>query len=151
MAVDNESYEDRGDLAPGDEAEGEVTGTTGLIVGLVLSILLTGAAFFAGSTGTVWAPAIPMMLVTFAIAQMGVHLVFFLHIGTGPDSTNNVMALAFGIFVVLLIIGGSIWIMGNMNATMMRDGVMGEMDSMPRRAAAPDGTPPPMPADMPGM
>jgi hypothetical protein len=32
-----------------------------------------------------------------AIAQMGVHLVFFLHITTGPDNTNNVLALAFGL------------------------------------------------------
>jgi len=28
---------------------------------------------------------------------MGVHLVFFLHVTTGPDNTNNVMALAFGV------------------------------------------------------
>ena len=34
-------------------------------------------------------------LVVLAIAQMGVHLVFFLHITTGPDNTNNVLALAF--------------------------------------------------------
>ncbi len=38
-----------------------------------------------------------------AIAQMGVHLVFFLHITTGPDNTNNVMALAFGVLIVLLL------------------------------------------------
>lgn len=34
----------------------------------------------------------PVAIVVLAIAQMGVHLVFFLHITTGPDSTNNVMA-----------------------------------------------------------
>ena len=32
-----------------------------------------------------------------AVAQMGVHLVFFLHITTGPDNYNNVLALAFGV------------------------------------------------------
>ena len=36
-----------------------------------------------------------------AIAQMGVHLVFFLHITTGPDNTNNVLALAFGVLIVV--------------------------------------------------
>ncbi len=41
-----------------------------------------------------------------AIAQMGVHLVFFLHITTGPDNTNNVMALAFGVLIVFLVIVG---------------------------------------------
>jgi cytochrome o ubiquinol oxidase subunit IV len=35
-----------------------------------------------------------------AIAQMGVHVVFFLHITTGPDNTNNEMALAFGVRIM---------------------------------------------------
>ena len=58
-------------------------------------------------------------LVVLAIAQMGVHLVFFLHITTGPDNTNNVLALAFGVLIVFLVIGGSLWIMANLNHNMM--------------------------------
>jgi len=54
-----------------------------------------------------------------AIAQMGVHLVFFLHITTGPDNTNNVLALAFGILIVFVVVAGSLWIMRDMNANMM--------------------------------
>jgi len=53
-------------------------------------------------------------LVVLAIAQMGVHLVFFLHLATGPN-TNNVLALAFGVLIVLLVIVGSLWIMANLN------------------------------------
>jgi cytochrome o ubiquinol oxidase operon protein cyoD len=53
-----------------------------------------------------------------AIAQMGVHLVFFLHIGTGPDSTNNVLAVAFGVLIVFLVVAGSLWIMADLNASM---------------------------------
>ena len=56
-----------------------------------------------------------MALVVLAIAQMGVHLVFFLHITTAPDNTNNVLALAFGVLIVALVIGGSLWIMDNLN------------------------------------
>ena len=44
------------------------------------------------------------------------HLVFFPHITTGPDSTNNVMA---GVLIVVLLIGGSLWIMANLNQNMM--------------------------------
>ena len=56
-----------------------------------------------------------------AIAQMGVHLVFFLHITTGPDDTNNVLALAFGIFVVgLVVVFGSMLIMADLDATHAR-------------------------------
>ncbi len=46
---------------------------------------------------------------------MGVHLVFFLHITTSPDNTNNVMALAFGVLIVFLIVGGSVWIMSHLS------------------------------------
>ena len=45
-------------------------------------------------------------------------MVFFLHITTGPDNTNNVLALAFGMLIVILVIGGSLLIMTNLNANM---------------------------------
>ncbi len=67
----------------------------------------------------IWGPGIVVMLVVLAIAQIGVHLVFFMHLTTAPDNTNNVLALAFGVLIVALIIVGSIWIMGHLNARMM--------------------------------
>jgi cytochrome o ubiquinol oxidase subunit IV len=51
--------------------------------------------------------------------QIGVHLVFFLHLTTAPDNTNNVLALAFGVLIVALVIGGSVWIMGHLDERMM--------------------------------
>ncbi len=53
------------------------------------------------------------------VAQIGVHLVFFLHLTTAPDNTNNVLALVFGILIVVLIIVGSIWIMNHLDQRMM--------------------------------
>jgi hypothetical protein len=47
-----------------------------------------------------------------------VHLVFFLHITTGPDNTNNALALAFGVLIVGLVIAGSLWIMYHLNSNM---------------------------------
>ena len=87
--------------------------------GLVFALLLTGASFVVSQTGLLWAPGVPAGLAVLAIAQMGVHLVFFLHIGTGADNTNNVLALAFGVLVVALIVSGSLWIMAHLNANMM--------------------------------
>ena len=80
-------------------------------VGLGLATLLTVVSFFVAGTTLVWAPSIPVALVVLAIAQMGVHLVFFLHITTGPDNTNNVMALAFGVLIVLVLMVGTLWVM----------------------------------------
>jgi cytochrome o ubiquinol oxidase subunit IV len=58
-------------------------------------------------------------LAVLAIAQMGVHLVFFLHITTGPESANNVLALAFGVLIVFVVVAGSIWITTDMNQNML--------------------------------
>jgi cytochrome o ubiquinol oxidase operon protein cyoD len=88
-------------------------------VGLGLAALLTAASFAASSSSLVWGPSIPVLLAVLAIAQMGVHLVFFLHISSAPDSTNNVLSLAFGVFVVALVIFGSMIIMSNLNHAMM--------------------------------
>jgi cytochrome o ubiquinol oxidase operon protein cyoD len=112
---------DNADVAPGDEhAEGSAgLRVLGYLTGLGLALLLTVTSFFVAGTDLVWEPSIPVALAVLAIAQMGVHLVFFLHITTGPDNTNNVLALAFGILIVILVMGGSLWIMANLNHNMM--------------------------------
>ena len=108
------------DLAPGDEEGVSVKlRVLGYVVGLVLAIVLTATSFFIAGTDLVWQPSIPVAIIVLAIAQMGVHLVFFLHITTGADNTNNVMALAFGLLIVFLVIGGSLWIMANLNDNML--------------------------------
>jgi cytochrome o ubiquinol oxidase subunit IV len=110
----------REDHAPGDEpleTAGDYVRNANL--GLGFSTILTVAAFVLASTHLLYGPAIPVALLVLAIAQMGVHLVFFLHITTGPDNTNNVLALAYGILVVFLIVIGSIWIMNHLHENMM--------------------------------
>jgi len=109
------------DHAPGDEPPEEESGhwVRNANLGLGFSIVLTASAFLLAGSHVIYAPAIPVALIVLAIAQMGVHLVFFLHVTTGPDNTNNVLALAFGILVVFLVVGGSIWIMAHLKQNMM--------------------------------
>ena len=114
------TLDNREDHAPGDEpSESAGHWIANANLGLGFSILLTAAAFILAGTHLIYGPAIPVALIVLAIAQMGVHLVFFLHVTTGPDNTNNVLALAFGILVVFLIVGGSIWIMDHLATNMM--------------------------------
>ena len=94
-------------------------GVQSYLLGLVLATLLTAASFYVASTGLIWAPGIPVALVVLAVAQIGIHLVFFLHITTSPDSTNNVLALAFGVLIVTLVVAGSLWIMAHLNQNML--------------------------------
>ena len=113
------------DHAPGDMPAAEESGSSGLLVysiGLLLAAALTGTSFWIANTQLLWGPGTPLGLAVLAIAQMGVHLVFFLHITSGRDSTNNVLALAFGVLVVTLIVTGSLVIVNDLK--MMPGGTM---------------------------
>jgi cytochrome o ubiquinol oxidase operon protein cyoD len=109
------------DVAPGDEGAGEdiASGIRGYLVGFVLAALLTGVSFYIARSTLVWQPSIPIALTVLAMAQMGVHLVFFLHMTSGPDNINNALALAFGLLIVMLLVFGSLWIMTHLNHRMM--------------------------------
>ena len=110
------------DRAPGDKQRDRHDASEGLrsyVIGLALAVLLTGVSFFVAGTSLVWQPSIPIAIFVLALAQMGVHLVFFLHITTGPDNINNILALAMGVLIVFLLIGGSLWIMGHLNHNML--------------------------------
>jgi cytochrome o ubiquinol oxidase operon protein cyoD len=125
------------DLAPGDVSifgkAGRVaaSGVGTYTIGLVLAVILTATSFWVANTSLLWALGVPMGLVVLAIAQMGVHLVFFLHITTAPDNTNNVLALAFGVLIVFLVVVGSLWIMTDLNTNMMPPAEMMNMHNRP--------------------
>jgi cytochrome o ubiquinol oxidase subunit IV len=113
---------DPGDVGPGFMDAREVSVREGIaryVIGFVLASALTAASFYVLYTTWIWGPGIPVALVVLAIAQIGVHLVFFLHITTAPDNTNNVLALAFGVLIVALVIAGSLWIMGHLDDRLM--------------------------------
>jgi cytochrome o ubiquinol oxidase operon protein cyoD len=124
---DNESDSAGGsgvaDAAPGDQEAGAhpvAIGVRNYLIGFVLAAGLTVASFWVASgTSLIYTPGVPMALAALAIGQMGVHLAFFLHITTGPDNTNNALALAFGVLIVGIVIAGSLWIMYHMNMNMM--------------------------------
>jgi cytochrome o ubiquinol oxidase subunit IV len=114
-----------GDIAPGYEAEdgegseGIREGVRSYLLGLALAIGLTIASFWIARTHIIYGPSVPVALVALAVAQMGIHLVFFLHITTAPDNTNNVLALALGVLIVFVLVFGTVWVMAHMNHNMM--------------------------------
>jgi cytochrome o ubiquinol oxidase operon protein cyoD len=114
----NEPELDQRNVAPGEPHDSMLSESFSYVIGLGLALILTGVSFWVASTDVLWGPGVATGLVVLAIAQMGVHLVFFLHITSGPDNTNNVLALAFGVLIVFLVMIGTIWIMGHMNANM---------------------------------
>jgi cytochrome o ubiquinol oxidase subunit IV len=114
----------RYDRAPGERPTREIHASAPsefvvYTIGLFMALLLTATSFWAANTSLLWPGGVFLGLAVLAIAQMGIHLVFFLHITTGPESTNNVLALAFGVLIVFVVIAGSMWIMADMNQNMM--------------------------------
>jgi len=112
------------EVAPGERPripaseQGSFSGFLVYTIGLLVAVILTVTSFWVANTSALWSPGVPPGLVVLAIAQMGVHLVFFLHVTTGPDSTNNILALAFGVLIVFLVLIGSLVIMANLNENM---------------------------------
>jgi cytochrome o ubiquinol oxidase subunit IV len=107
------------DRTPGVEEHESTASYLSYTVGLALAVAATIASFIVSQTNLLWPPGIPVGLIVLALAQIGVHLVFFLHLGSGSDSTNNILALAFGVLIVFLIIAGSVWIVANLNSNMI--------------------------------
>jgi len=87
----------------------------GYLIGLILAAALTAASFWSIDEHVIYGPGIVMALIVFGLAQVGVHLVFFLHLTTAPDNTNNALALAFGVLFVSMVFIGSIWVMYHLN------------------------------------
>ena len=116
----SEYHPDSGDIPPGFEARDSVAAEVRTYVyGLALAIVLTVASFWAAQTHLIYGPGVPVAIAVFAVAQMGVHLVFFLHITTAADNTNNALALAFGVLIAGLVVFGSLWIMDHLNHNLM--------------------------------
>ncbi len=91
----------------------------GYLVGLALAAALTIVSFWAVETHEIYRPGAAVALLVLAVAQMGIHLIFFLHITTAPDNANNILALAFGVLIVCLVVFGSLWVMSHLNHAML--------------------------------
>lgn len=113
---------DEHDSAPGDarlNGGGIARGVLGYLAGLALAAGLTLTSFHVAGAGVLWHGAVPAALVALAVGQIGVHLVFFLHLTSGPESINNILALAFGLLIVFLLLAGTLFVMAHLDHNML--------------------------------
>ena len=82
-------------------------------LGFVLSLLLTVMAFSFVAQGALAPQVLLLALVALALLQLVVQLVCFLHLGR-EKAPWSVAAFAFAIFTVVVLVGGTLWIMGNL-------------------------------------
>jgi len=92
---------------------------TAYITGLVLSFILTVIAFVLVSKHELSNAALYISVGILAIMQFFVQSLCFLRLNAGPEGRWNLIPFVFAVFVVFVLVGGSIWIMVNLNYFMM--------------------------------
>ena len=87
--------------------------------GFILSILLTAIAFALVVIGALPRPAVLFGIIGAALVQILVHLHYFLHLDTSSEARWNILAILFTLLIMIIFVGGTIWIMFNLNYRMM--------------------------------
>lgn len=94
-------------------------------IGFALAILLTAIPFALVMSHTV--AGTPLVIAGFAIAQILVHVVYFLHVDTSEEKRWNLMALLYTGVMVFIVIGGSLWIMHHLTVNMVPHAMHGQV------------------------
>lgn len=91
--------------------------TIGYIVSIVLTLVAFGGTAVHLQSGHAVPPHTAMLFIlsVLAVAQILVQLIFFLHIRDEEGPRFNLMALIFALFVVVIVVGGTLWIMRNLS------------------------------------
>lgn len=92
----------------------------GYLTGFVLSVILTAIPFWLVMGGVLdSATATIALVLIFAVVQIGVHMVYFLHLNTKSEGGWNMLSLIFTIILVCIALTGSLWVMYHLNVNMM--------------------------------
>jgi cytochrome o ubiquinol oxidase operon protein cyoD len=91
----------------------------GYLIGFFVSILLTGISFFLVIEKVVTGPALVYIIVSLALLQAIVQLLFFLHVGQEAKPRWETIVFFFMVMVLLIIVLGSLWIMHDLNDRVM--------------------------------
>ena len=103
----------------------------GYLTGFALSVVLTAVPFWLVMTGKLGNPQTTgLWVMAFAVVQIVVHMVYFLHMSTKSQGGWTMMALIFTVVMVVILLSGSLWVMYHLNTNMMPV-TTGDMAQMP--------------------
>ncbi|NBB62152.1 cytochrome o ubiquinol oxidase subunit IV [Pseudomonas sp. ODNR1LW] len=89
------------------------------MIGFVLSVILTAIPFALVMTGALPAQATALIVMAFAVVQIVVHMIYFLHMNSKSEGGWTMLALIFTIVIVVICLAGSLWVMYHLNTNMM--------------------------------
>jgi cytochrome o ubiquinol oxidase operon protein cyoD len=89
------------------------------VIGFLLSVVLTAIPFWLVMGGVLPKALTGYVIMGFAVAQIVVHMVYFLHLNGKSDEGWTMVALIFTLILVVITLVGSLWVMHHMNSNMM--------------------------------
>jgi cytochrome o ubiquinol oxidase subunit IV len=92
--------------------------TQSYVIGFILSIVFTLIPYYLVVNKTVTGNALAVTILGFAVLQMLIQIFFFLHLGRGPKPLYNVVFFVSTVGIILIVVGGSIFIMNNLHYKM---------------------------------
>jgi len=104
---------------PGLRRSGSHGSWQSYVIGYVSAMVLTAASFWLAKSPLITPSSATAAVAVLAIAQMLVHLIFFLHINTSPEHKTNIWAFILTMVIIVLVVVGSMWIMEHLNDNMM--------------------------------
>ena len=113
--------------------DGPVSHSTfkGYMTGFVLAVILTAITFWIVMGKVFDKPGTTaLVILAFAVVQIVVHMVYFLHMDAKSEGGWNMLALIFTLVLVVITLAGSLWVMYHMNTNMMPHS-MHDMKNMP--------------------
>nr|WP_313370343.1 cytochrome o ubiquinol oxidase subunit IV [Achromobacter animicus] len=104
-----------------DDDDGAGHGTfKSYMTGFVLAAILTAIPFWLVMDRVIDSSRVTgLVILAFAVVQIVVHIIYFLHLDTKSESGWNMLALIFTLVLVVITLSGSIWIMYHLNSNMM--------------------------------
>ncbi|MBI2811727.1 MAG: cytochrome o ubiquinol oxidase subunit IV [Candidatus Melainabacteria bacterium] len=88
-------------------------------IGFVLSLILTFAAHRVVENHHLSNMLLIGSVIGFAVTQALLQLIFFLHLGLESKPHWNTITFLFVVLVIVIVIGGSLWIMNNLDYNLM--------------------------------
>ena len=89
------------------------------IIGFTSSIVLTLSAYLIARADMFKKPLMMAVLAALALTQFVIQLIYFLHVGKEFSPRLKQLVMFFMIAIVIILVGGSIWIMSSLNGRMM--------------------------------
>lgn len=89
------------------------------ILGFIFSLILLFAVYRFTEKHHLAHSLLIITVFSFAVIQALIQFVFFLHLGLESKPHENTIAFLFMVLVIIIIVGGSLWIMNNLNYNMM--------------------------------